>query len=92
MSVLLKLSPNYANAHHWFGDGPLMAMAMTDRSIAEEKRSVELDPLSLINNADLAGSISTHAATTKRRRRPERRWKWIPVFIWRVTMSVKPSN
>ncbi len=30
-----------------------MALAMTDRSIAEGKRSVELDPLSLINNADL---------------------------------------
>jgi TolB-like protein/Tfp pilus assembly protein PilF len=50
----IKLSPNYANAHHWFGDGPLMALAMTDRSIAEGKRSVELDPLSLINHADLA--------------------------------------
>ena len=49
----IELSPNYANAHHWFGDGPLMALAMTDRSIAEGKRSVELDPLSLINNADL---------------------------------------
>jgi tetratricopeptide (TPR) repeat protein len=30
-----------------------MALAMTDRSIAEGKRSVELDPLSLINHADL---------------------------------------
>lgn len=49
----IELSPNYANAHHWFGDGPLMALAMGDRSIAEGKRSVELDPLSLINNADL---------------------------------------
>jgi tetratricopeptide (TPR) repeat protein len=49
----IKLSPNYANAHHWFGDGPLMALATTDRSIAEGKRSVELDPLSLINNSDL---------------------------------------
>ena len=49
----IQLSPNYAMAHHWFGDGPLMALAMTNRSIAEGKRSVELDPLSLINNADL---------------------------------------
>jgi tetratricopeptide (TPR) repeat protein len=40
-------------AHHWFGDGPLMALARSDRSIAEGKRAVELDPLSLINNADL---------------------------------------
>lgn len=49
----IELSPNYATAHHWFGDGPLMALARSDRSIAEGKRSVELDPLSLINNADL---------------------------------------
>ena len=48
----IELSPNYATAHHWFGDGPLMALARTEHSIAEGKRSVELDPLSLINNAD----------------------------------------
>jgi TolB-like protein/Tfp pilus assembly protein PilF len=49
----IQLSPNYATAHHWFGSGPLMALARSDRSIAEGKRAVELDPLSLINNADL---------------------------------------
>jgi len=49
----IELSPNYATAHHWFGDGPLMALGQSDRSIAEGKRSVELDPLSLVNNADL---------------------------------------
>jgi TolB-like protein/Tfp pilus assembly protein PilF len=48
----IELSPNYAMAHHWFGDGPLMALARIDRSLAEGKRAVELDPLSLINNAD----------------------------------------
>jgi serine/threonine-protein kinase len=48
----IELSPNYAMAHHWFGDGPLMALARTDRSVAEGMRAVELDPLSLINNAD----------------------------------------
>ena len=48
----IELSPNYATAHHWFRDGPLMALARTEHSIAEGKRSVELDPLSLINNAD----------------------------------------
>ena len=50
--LAIELSPNYAMAHHWFGDGPLMALARTDRSVAEGKRAVELDPLSLINNAD----------------------------------------
>ena len=49
----LELSPNYANAPHWFGDGPLMSMGRFDRALAEGKRAVELDPFSLINNADL---------------------------------------
>ena len=49
----IQLSPNYATAHHWFGDGPLMAMGRFDRGLAEGRRAVELDPLSLINNADL---------------------------------------
>jgi TolB-like protein/Tfp pilus assembly protein PilF len=49
----IQLSPNYATAHHWFGDGPLMALGRFDRALVEGKRAVELDPLSLINNADL---------------------------------------
>ncbi|PYJ70352.1 MAG: hypothetical protein DME75_09395 [Verrucomicrobia bacterium] len=48
----LQLNPNYATAHHWFAAGPLIALARFDQSIAEAKRSIELDPLSLINNAD----------------------------------------
>jgi TolB-like protein/Tfp pilus assembly protein PilF len=48
----LELNPNYATAHHWFAAGPLLALARFDQSIAEGKRSIELDPLSLINNAD----------------------------------------
>ena len=49
----VQLSPNYATAHHWFASGPLMALARSDRAIAEGKRAVELDPLSLIANAEL---------------------------------------
>lgn len=49
----IQLSPNYATAHHWFGDGPLMTLGRFDRAITEGKRAVELDPLALINNADL---------------------------------------
>jgi TolB-like protein len=48
----IQLNPNYATAHHWFGSGPLLALGRFDESIAEAKRSIELDPLSLINNAD----------------------------------------
>jgi TolB-like protein/Tfp pilus assembly protein PilF len=48
----LQLNPNYATAHHWFAAGPLLALGRFDQSIAEAKRSIELDPLSMINNAD----------------------------------------
>ena len=48
----LQLNPNYATARHWFAAGPLLALARFDQSIAQAKRSIELDPLSLINNAD----------------------------------------
>src|SRR5262249_28959275 len=49
----IQLSPNYATAHHWFSNGALLALGQFDRSIAEGKRAVELDPLSLVINANL---------------------------------------
>jgi TolB-like protein/Tfp pilus assembly protein PilF/class 3 adenylate cyclase len=49
----IELNPNYATAHHWFGDGPLTNLGRFDEAIAEGKRAVELDPLSLINNTRL---------------------------------------
>jgi len=47
------LNPNYATAHHWFGDGPLLAVGQFDRAVAEGKRALDLDPLSVIITADL---------------------------------------
>jgi len=49
----IQLNPNYATAHQWF-DTTLLAMSHVDRAIAESKKANELDPLSLIVNADLA--------------------------------------
>ena len=49
----IALNPNYATAHHWFGDGPLLAVGQFDRAVAEGKRALELDPLSVIITADL---------------------------------------
>jgi tetratricopeptide (TPR) repeat protein len=53
----IELNPNYATAHHWFGNSLLASLGRFDEAIAEGKRSVELDPLSLINNADLGGTL-----------------------------------
>lgn len=49
----IALKPNYAMAHHWLSSGPLMGVGDFDRAIVSGKRAIELDPLSLINNADL---------------------------------------
>jgi TolB-like protein/Flp pilus assembly protein TadD len=49
----IALNPNYATAHHWYGSGPPLAVGEFDRAIAELRRAQQLDPLSLIINADL---------------------------------------
>jgi TolB-like protein/Tfp pilus assembly protein PilF len=49
----IALKPNYATAHHWYGNGPLLALGRFEEAIAEGKRAIELDPLSPIINADL---------------------------------------
>ena len=53
----IALNANYATAHHWFGDGPLLAVGQFDRAIAEGKRAAELDPLSVIITADLGADL-----------------------------------
>jgi TolB-like protein/class 3 adenylate cyclase/Tfp pilus assembly protein PilF len=50
----IALDPNDATAHQWFGNGPLIVTGEFDRAIADGRRAVELDPLSLVINTDLA--------------------------------------
>ena len=49
----IELKPNDADAHHWFSNDSLAALGQFDEAIAEGKRSVEFDPLSIVINADL---------------------------------------
>jgi serine/threonine-protein kinase len=56
----IELNPNYATAHHWYSDGPLLSARKFDESIVEMKRAQEIDPLSLIINAEL-GTNYTYA-------------------------------
>ena len=53
----IALKPNYATAHHWYGNGPLLALGRFEEAIAEGKRAVGLDPLSPIINADLGQNL-----------------------------------
>jgi TolB-like protein/DNA-binding winged helix-turn-helix (wHTH) protein/Tfp pilus assembly protein PilF len=49
----IKLNPGYATAHHWYA-WHLALLRRYDEAIAEMKRAQNLDPLSLIIDADLA--------------------------------------
>jgi TolB-like protein/Tfp pilus assembly protein PilF len=49
----IDLNPNYAIAHQQYGNILLTALGRFDDAIAEGKRAVELDPLSLVINSDL---------------------------------------
>jgi TolB-like protein/Flp pilus assembly protein TadD len=53
----IQLNPNYATAHHWFGNSVLTSLGRFDEAVKEGTRAVELDPLSLIINADLGGDL-----------------------------------
>ena len=49
----IELNPNYSVAHHWFSL-TLRVLGRLDESLAEIKRALELDPLSLIINTSAA--------------------------------------
>src|ERR1700726_676198 len=51
--LAIELNPSYATAHHWYA-WHLSLLGRYDEAIAEMRKAQDLDPLSLIINADLA--------------------------------------
>lgn len=49
----IELNPNYATAHQWYAESGLATQGRFDEAIAEMQRAHELDPLSVIINADV---------------------------------------
>ncbi|MGH9642627.1 MAG: winged helix-turn-helix domain-containing tetratricopeptide repeat protein [Terriglobales bacterium] len=49
----LEINPNYAPAHHWYGNILLDPLGRHEEAIAELKRAQGLDPASLIINTDV---------------------------------------
>ncbi len=49
----IELNPGYATAHHWYA-WHLSVLGRNEEAIAEMRKAENLDPLSLIINADLA--------------------------------------
>jgi TolB-like protein/tetratricopeptide (TPR) repeat protein len=52
----IELNPNYATAHQWYGSSALSSLGRADEAIAELKRAIALDPLSLVINTDLGNT------------------------------------
>ncbi len=52
----IELNPNYPTARQWFGSSALTALGRFDQAIAQVKRAIALDPLSLVINSDLGNS------------------------------------
>jgi len=48
----LELNPNYANAHIWYAQS-LVWMQRSEEAVAEARRARDIDPLSLVINANL---------------------------------------
>jgi TolB-like protein/DNA-binding winged helix-turn-helix (wHTH) protein/Flp pilus assembly protein TadD len=57
----IELNPNYANAHQWYGLS-LIWMDRMDEALREFKRANELDPLSLVINANLCFALGVAGA------------------------------
>ncbi len=53
----IELNPNYATAHHWYGDGYLAPVGRIDDAIAELRKAQELDPLSPIIVTDIGKAL-----------------------------------
>jgi len=52
-----ELNPGYAVAHQWFATNYLSPMGRLDEAVAELRRAAELDPLSLIINTSIGGTL-----------------------------------
>jgi serine/threonine-protein kinase len=49
----IELNPGYATAHHWYAIDHLAVLGRFDEALAEIRRALEIDPLSLITNINL---------------------------------------
>jgi TolB-like protein/Tfp pilus assembly protein PilF len=56
----VELNPNFATARQWYSGRTLVATGRFDQAIAEGRRAVELDPMSLVANLEL-GTVYGYA-------------------------------
>ncbi|CAN5849552.1 hypothetical protein BH20ACI4_BH20ACI4_32610 [soil metagenome] len=92
MRRAIELNPNYSTAYHWYGNANLLAMGKLEESVASLERAHELDPLSLIINADLgtaylyAGQLDKAVAQYKKTLELDENFYYAHAYLGRTYM------
>jgi len=72
----LELSPNYASAHHWYGE-MLVQMGRFDEGFERYRQALEVDPLSSAIRSSLGLQLTTPVVTIARSPSCRRRFRQI---------------
>ena len=76
----IELNPGYSNAHYFYAFYCLVPMGRLDEAIAELKRALELDPVSLIINTNLGRTYFFARKFEQAREQYRRTGEMDPVF------------
>ena len=76
----IELNPNVAYTHVAFGTSYLVPMGRTDEAVKELERAVELEPLSLINNAVLVSCYLYNRQNDKALEQAKKTYDLDPTF------------
>ncbi|MBP8274972.1 MAG: winged helix-turn-helix domain-containing protein [Acidobacteria bacterium] len=88
----IALDPNYALAHHWYGEF-LGVMGRYDEAVTELRRALALEPDSLAIRSDLvppllrAGRTAEARAVVEAAARTNPNWHWVPLRLSEVLFA-----
>ena len=82
----IVLNSNYANAHQWYAL-TLMWRGRLEEALVQVKRAQELDPLSLVINANLGFRSLALSNTIKVSSSSGKRWRWNRILLMPITAS-----
>jgi TolB-like protein/DNA-binding winged helix-turn-helix (wHTH) protein/Tfp pilus assembly protein PilF len=92
----LALNPNYATAHHWYGDTYLAQMGSLTEAVEEIRKAQQLDPLSPIIATDLGKNLilarNYDDAIIELRRALELDQHFGPAHFWLYYAYIETAN
>jgi len=92
----IALNPNYATAHHWYGDTYLAQMGSLTEAVEEIRKAQQLDPLSPIIAADLGKNLiyarRYDEAIVELRRALELDQHFGPAHFWLYYAYIETAN